>query len=138
MDNELKGIMILPDASEIPDFKLKKSDFKDYTNIKLTSGKIVKEQATQIKKLFFDFDDGEQNFWKGYVRGFLYEDGKFLGKAHYVRESKLQDEVLNGNYKYKKGELEVKGILYDAENKKFGFAFFLNKAGIHSAIHSNI
>ena len=28
MDNELKGIMILPDASEIPDFKLKKAILK--------------------------------------------------------------------------------------------------------------
>jgi hypothetical protein len=125
----LLGFLIYPNAWEITSFKFYEQVLKAFYVTRLTGGKIATAAEPKTKSVLFDFDERDQQYWPGFVRGFLYADKKFLGKAHYVSEANIPAERLEGTYRFVQTALEVKGFWFDQKNNKIGFYFILSRSG---------
>jgi hypothetical protein len=72
-----------------------------------------------FQRIHFDFVADEQTY-DGFVKGFLYPDGKFLGIFHYIKEARLPDTKYEGRYIETKDGIEIRGKEYDG-NKTHGY-----------------
>lgn len=70
------------------------------------------------QRVKFDFVGGEDDF-DGYFIGFLYKDGKFLGKFHYVKTlaSNSLEAKLDGRYTETEQGIEIRGDEYFNDKK---------------------
>ena len=99
----LSGICILMNSDYISGFTSEDYKPKDWDPYKLSNGRIIEVKDQPFQQIIFDFDGGDYS-WSGFVKGFLYPDGKYLAKSHYVKEAKSLSESLNGTFhKIKKG-----------------------------------
>lgn len=78
------------------------------------------------RRIKFDFVGGEDD-WDGYSIGFLYEDGKFLGKFHYVKTlaNNSLESTLDGRFIETEHGIEIRGDEY-YNNKKNCFYIVIN------------
>jgi hypothetical protein len=127
--DSLKGSLIFPNKDELPGFRISNQVLKEFRSLNLSNGIIAIGKDPSIRAVAFDFDEGDVGLWPGYIKGFLYSDKKFIGKAHFVPEARIKEETLNGTYNFINKELHVKGIWYDSNNEKHAFYFFLNQTG---------
>ncbi|RYY77932.1 MAG: hypothetical protein EOO69_12820 [Moraxellaceae bacterium] len=126
MKELLTGICICPDATEIDQFTAGNYNPNEWDPYKLSNGNIIEEAGKPFKRIICDFYGGEDT-WSGYIKGFIYTDGKFLGKMHYVAEAKLAPDNLNGSYILTPNGIELKGIWAMPEVQNTVFSSNLKK-----------
>jgi hypothetical protein len=118
-NESLKGICVFPNAYEIKDFTAQSLSLDDWYVYRLTNGRMIKKDGEALKKIIFDFV-GDDTFYDGFVKGFIYTNGKFLGKMHYIATSNRPPESLDGTYRSIDRGIELKGIWYSGE-ERWGF-----------------
>jgi hypothetical protein len=122
--NILNGICIFPDAYEIKKFNSQNYNQDDWYTYKLSNGRIIDMGGEVLKQVIFDFNGGE-TYYNGYIKGFIYSNGKFLGKIHYVPTVNKLPESLDGTYNFIDRGIELKGFWY-AGTEVWGFFIRLN------------
>lgn len=130
---KLKGFCIFPPANDIKTFVFSDEALADFYPYPLAGGVIVPPNEKREELLNVDWV-GTDEQWPGYIKGFLYKDGKFLGKIHYVPESNLPVENLNGEFKLLENGIEIKGIWYDANESKQGFYIRITRQELSSKL----
>jgi hypothetical protein len=81
-----------------------------------------KKLGTEIIK----FDLNIKGHYERFFKGFLFEDGKFLGKIKYTRDVNLQDDILNGKFiKIGKSKIILCGV-WDSDGAKSNAIIELN------------
>jgi len=118
----LSGLCVYPNISDISNFTWDVTtewEWRDAHYI-LKNGRVLPMPGEKFHKIIFDFD-GRDFDWNGYVSGFIYPDGKFLGKWHYVQEAQIKVQPLNGTYEFFDDRIDLKGTWFIDDNKKYGF-----------------
>jgi hypothetical protein len=113
------GICIFPDAFQIKNFDSQTYDPEEWYPFVLSNGRMIDKGGEVLKQISFDFNGGE-TFYNGYIKGFIYSNGKFLGRMHYVPTVNRPPESLDGTYNFVDSGIEMKGIWY-AGNERWGF-----------------
>lgn len=103
--------------------ELKKAKSEDDAPWVLKCCSITKDKKLHGEKLKFDLN--VKDSYECYFIGFLYDDGKVLGKIKYIRDANSPDEVINGRYsRIKKNKIILCGI-WDDNSRKMNFVIEL-------------
>lgn len=99
--SKMRGKIYFPDISfDLNQKKVLEYVDEEYNPQELSNGVIINNQKFDNKIVKFDLVDTADE-WGGYCKGFIYTDGKFLGKLHYLPESGLEDKELTGQFELK-------------------------------------
>src|SRR4051812_36546383 len=104
--SSLSGICIFLAAYEINSFTSKDYIPEEWHPLTLSNGRIIDKGEEALKQIIFDVND-ENIFYNGYIRGFIYLKGKFLGKMYYVSTTNRPPESLDGTYSFIEGGVEL-------------------------------
>lgn len=118
----LSGFCVYPNISDIESFKwdfASELEWRDAHYI-LKNGRVMPMRDENFSKIICDFD-GRDFDLNGYLSGFIYPNGKFLGKWYYVNEARTLPQPLNGTYNLTENGIQLKGTWLTDENKKYGF-----------------
>jgi hypothetical protein len=100
-------------------------DYTPHEWYHLSNGRMIDKDGEALKQIHFDFNGGGV-IDDGYVKGFIYSDGKFFGWLHYLATANMPSEQLQGTYNFINNGIELKGICF-AGNDKYGFFIRLSE-----------
>jgi hypothetical protein len=121
-----KGFVVYPELKDISVFN-KDAVLELYEHIPMDVRLISNPKADCDFLFLCDVPSSEVN-WGGTFRCFLYKkDKKMLGSFHYVIESNLSEEKINGEYKMYKNIFSAKGIIFRNAIPYYGFYMELQK-----------
>jgi hypothetical protein len=115
-----EGEVIYLSSEDFNDLDKKEQDF-DYCQ-EIDRVIISNVDQNNCQKIKFDVI-GNEEYWAAYVVGFLYSDGKFLGKFHSITDANLPVEPLSGFYEKSETDLRIRGILNQGTIDQVGFYF---------------
>jgi len=122
MKNKLEGFITYPYSAQLSEINLEKEyDIEEHQLLK--NGNIFKNQNEDFNRIHFDLMPTDE-YWGGYLKGFLYTDRKFNGTFYYTRDSGENKESLSGVYKILKNGLAIKGDVYE-ENNSGHYHFYI-------------
>ena len=122
MAEKLEGQIVYLTEEEVEDFVFNLNELSSYGYQSIQGAVVAAHSETGIKTVIFDVV-GTSEYWDSYVKGFLYDDGKFLGHFYYISDSKKPKESMTGKYASIAGGYEIKGIIYEDGN--FPLDFYL-------------
>lgn len=102
--------------------ELSSDDYAEHEVYKLSNGSILQEPNKKCRTFKCDFSGGEDN-WNGYILGYLYDDGKFIGKYHPLAHSEDSIEAMDGIYIESKAGIVIQGKYY-IDNQLEGSFFY--------------
>lgn len=74
----LEGDAIYPDISESNLAEIAVNNWPEYESFKLTNGVIVQEPKKECRTIKCDLQGGN-DYYDGYIKGYLHNDNKFTG-----------------------------------------------------------
>lgn len=102
--------------TDTTNFKKEFEDVPYFASWKLDRGTVIPNGDNE--RLKFDIVPGI-GFFPGYFTGFLYPDGKMLGKIKHVQEANSADVHVNGQYKkISKNRILIRGIWENDDRSK--------------------
>lgn len=98
----------------------KTEEIEVFNDAEVSNAVIVKPEGFAYPRILFDIAD-TNDFWGGDFKGWLYDDGKFIGKYHQnTKSGEEYKEDWNGTYTQKSGQLILDGIAYDNTKPEAG------------------
>ena len=119
----LEGDAIYPDISESNLAEIAVNNWPEYESFKLTNGVIVQEPKKECRTIKCDLQGGN-DYYDGYIKGYLHNDNKFTGSFDPVLHSGHPIENMDGKYLESKDGLTIFGKYY-INNEQSG-NFILN------------
>jgi len=120
INEKLVGQIVYFQLDELTNYVYNEQELSDYIFLNLKGGVISDAKNKGALKIIFDII-GTQEYWDGYVIGFFYTDGKFLGKFHYIVDAKSPDEQMNGTFNRIEKGYEIRGIFNQGEADQKAF-----------------
>jgi hypothetical protein len=124
MASKYQDLIVYLPLEEIGEFTYDVQELNDY-DYQQISGPLISPGESGCQKISFDLL-GTEDFYGGYVKGFLYPDGKFVGTFHYVVEANTPDDSFNGTYEETFFGYQFIGKAYSNEALNYGFYFQIN------------
>ena len=126
MGEKLEGQILYLPEEEAEEFVFNLNELNSYAYQSIQGAVVTEHAEPGIKTVIFDVV-GNDEFWESYVKGFLYDDGKFLGHFYYIVDSKKPKEPINGSYAIIPGGFEMKGLIYEDGTIPINFTSKLQK-----------
>ena len=120
MVSKMIGHILYLHPDDVKDFKFNPFELNEFTHRIIQDCAVIDDKNSFTKKINFDIL-GAQDSWGGYVKGFLYEDGKFLAHFHYLVEANLPKESMSGTFINAGDGYEIQGVFYGSRNEESPF-----------------
>ena len=120
MSDKLNGQIVFLPLQEIKEYVHTEENLRYYDNQKIDGGIISNITGENFQRLNFDIISTNDH-WGGYIKGFIYPDGKFLGHFHHVAEANLPNESIKGNWTRIRGGHQIQGVFNEGTNNGYGF-----------------
>ena len=123
---KMVGDIVYLNSEQIREFQYDQIFLEDFNSQQLEGGIISMKDDRGIKKVMFDVVSS-RDFHGGYIKGFFYSDGRFLGHFYYTADANLPKETIDGNYTKIRDGYEIKGIFYKGGTLQTAFCARLMK-----------
>ena len=124
----MDDLIIYLAIEELEEYVYNPNEIKDYLSqiVKLVVVQNVPDNLS-VRKIKVDVQTNSA-LWGGYIVGFFYPDGKFLGHFNYIIDSKKPKETITGTFKESTSDYVIKGLIHEIPGLDCGFYLKLSKA----------
>ena len=128
MNTKMDNFIIYLTIEELEEYVYNPNEIKDYLSqiVKLVVVQNVPDNLN-VRKIKVDVQTNSK-LWGGYIVGFFYPDGKFLGHFNYIIDSKKPKESITGTFEEGTNDYIIKGVVHEIPGPDCGFYLKLGKA----------
>ncbi len=128
MNTKMDDLIIYLTVEEVEKYVYNPNGIKDYHTqvVKFVVIQNVNDSGG-IRKIKVDVQTNS-DLWGGYIVGFFYPDGKFLGHFNYIIDSKKPKESITGTFEEGTNDYIIKGLVHELPGPDCGFYLKLGKA----------
>lgn len=122
----MKGVFYWYDLDDMPKLVIKTLK-EEYTHRTIVHGNIVPNPPHKNDIVIFDLPE-DDDYYADSVRGFIYSDGKFMGKLYRTMDNNTREtDELTGTYTRTSKKLSVAGMCLEKNGARDYFYFELSK-----------
>ena len=127
MNTKMDNLIIYLAIEELEEYVYNPNEIKNYVSqiVKLVVVHNVPDSLS-VRKIKVDIQTNS-DAWGGYIVGFFYPDGKFLGHFNHIIDSKKPKESITGTYEESASDYTIKGLIHEIPGPDCGFYLKLNK-----------
>jgi len=120
MDSGMEGQIIYVPMGELKDYAYSRQTLNEYETQEVNRGFLSVTDSPDRKKIILDILSSA-DYYAADIRGFLYDNGQFLGHLHYIADANALKESVSGLWVKIGDGYEIKGLVYENNKPYSGF-----------------